>query len=225
MAKILLSGVVTAIVGSINGNTFKRTPYGFSLGRKSFGYSRNKLLSNNALGWLAQVRNDWNSLATIEKNKWNEIALEFKFPDKFGNRINLSGRMLFIKSWGTLIQSGSSIKSAAEFNTNITAFTLSLGTIDIDTDTIEFDITTASAGQWYYFQVQKIHSSNQPPSFTRRFICYRVNKVGSWTVDLFTQMKAQFGQLIVGDYYRVYVTPVNNSGYSATPITTVFQIQ
>lgn len=225
MAKIILGATVTAIVGSINGNTFKRTPYGFSLGRKSFGYSRNKLLSNSALGYLAQVRNDWNSLTTIEQNNWNDVALLFKFPDKFGNLINLSGRMLFIKAWATLIQSGSSIKSAAEFNTNIDAFVLSVGTIDIDTDTIEIDITTPSDGQWYYFQVQKMRSSNQPPSFTRRFICLRQNEVGEWTVNLFLQMKAQFGELIIGDYYRVYVTPVNNSGYAGTPITISFQIQ
>ena len=75
MAKIILGATVSAIVGSINGNTFKRTPYGFSLGRKSFGYSRNRLLNNQALGWLAQVRNDWQNLSFAEKDAWNEKAL------------------------------------------------------------------------------------------------------------------------------------------------------
>ena len=216
MAKIILGATVTAIVGSINGNTFKRTPYGFSLGRKSFGFSRNKLLSNTALGWLAQVRNDWNSLSTIEQNNWNDVAQTFEFPDKFGNPIKLTGRMLFIKSWGTLIQSGSSIKSAAEFNTSTDNFVLSLGTIDLNTDAIDIDITSPSNGQWYYFQVEKLKAVNQSPSFTRRFICLRHNEVGDGTVNLFLPMKAQFTQLLVGQLYRVYVTAVNESGYSGT---------
>jgi hypothetical protein len=216
MAKILLGGVVTAIVGSIGGTTFKRTPYGFSFGKKSLGFTKNKSLSNKALGYLAQVRNDWNNLGTVEQNNWNDVAQTFEFPDKFGNPIKLTGRMLFIKSWGTLIQSGSSIKSAAEFNTNTDNFVLSLGTIDLNTDAIEIDITSPSSGQWYYFQVERIRKENQAPSFTRRYVCLRQNEVGDGTINLFLPMKAQFQTLEVDELYRVYVTAVNNSGYAGT---------
>lgn len=225
MAKILLSGVVTAIVGSIGGTTFKRTPYGFSFGKKSLGFTKNKSLSNKALGYLAQVRNDWKNLTFPEQEAWNEKALTVKFPDKFGNLINLSGRMLFIKSWATLIQSGSVIKSAADFNTNIDAFTIDTNTIDIGIDKVEFDITSSSSGQWYYFQLQPVRDKLQPPSFTRRFICLRQNKARNFTVNLFTELKEQFGPLVVGSWYRVYVTPVNNGGYAGTPISINFELQ
>ena len=225
MAKIILGATITAIVGSINGNTFKRTPYGFSLGRKSFGYSRNKLLNNLALGWLGQVRNDWKNLTFAEQDAWNEKALLFKFPDKFGNLINLSGRMLFIKSWGTLIQSGSTIKSAADFNTDIDFFSLTTNVIDIDIDKVEFNISSSSTGQWYYFQFQKVRDKNQPPSYTRRYICSRQYYSGDRVIDLFTEMKKQFGQLHAGDWYRVYVTPVNDGGYAGTPVSINFELQ
>jgi hypothetical protein len=225
MAKIILGATVTAIVGSINGNTFKRTPYGFSLGRKSLGYSRNKLLNNQALGWLAQVRNDWKNLTFAEKEAWNEKALKVQFPDKFGNLINITGRMLFIKSWGTLIQSGSTIKSAAVFNTNIDFFSLTTNVIDIGIDKVEFDITSSSQGQWYYFQLQRVRDKLQPPSFTRRFICSRQYYSGDRVIDLFTEMKEQFGKLNAGDWYRIYVTPVNDGGYAGTPISINFELQ
>lgn len=224
MAKIILGATVTAIVGSIGGNTFKRTPYGFSLGRKSFGYSRNKLLSNPALGFLAQVRNDWNNLSSSERTAWNDKASLYPMPDRFGNLITLSGRMLFIKAWGTLIQTRGAVITAADFNTSTDFFEIEAGTIDILLDTVEVEITSTSAGQWYFFQVQRVKSINQQPSFTRRFVCRRDFIASTFTANLYLEMTAQFGELIVGDCYRVYVTPVNVGGYAGVPLTVAFEI-
>ena len=224
MAKIILGATVTAIVGSIGGNTFKRTPYGFSLGRKSFGYSRNKLLNNQALGFLGQVRNDWNNLSSSERTAWNEKASLYPMPDRFGNLITLSGRMLFIKAWGTLIQTRGAVVSAEDFNTSTDFFEIEKGTIDISLDTVEVEITSASPGQWYFFQVQKVKSVYQQPSFTRRFVCRRDFVTSTFTANLYLEMTAQFGDLIVGDCYRVYVTPVNVGGYAGVPLTVAFEI-
>lgn len=224
MAKIILGATVTAIVGSIGGNTFKRTPYGFSLGRKSFGYSRNKLLSNQALGFLAQIRNDWNNLSSSERTAWNNKASLYPMPDKFGNLITLSGRMLFIKAWGTLIQTRGAVISAEDFNTSTDFFEIERKTVDISVGTVEVEITSASAGQWYFFQVQKVKSVEQQPSFTRRFVCRRDFVVSTFTANLYLEMTAQFGELIVGDCFRVYVTPVNVGGYAGVPLTVAFEI-
>lgn len=224
MAKIILGAAVTAIVGSIGGNTFKRTPYGFSLGRKSFGYSRNKILNNPALGFLNQVRNDWNNLSSSERTAWGEKASLYPMPDRFGNLITLSGRMLFIKAWGTLIQTRGAVVSAEDFDTSTDFFELEAGTIDISLDTVDVEITSASPGQWYFFQVQKVKSVEQQPSFTRRFVCRRDFVANTFTANLYLQMTAQFGKLIVGDCYRVYVTPVNVGGYAGVPLTVAFEI-
>ena len=224
MAKIILGATVTAIVGSIGGNTFKRTPFGFSLGRKSFGYSRNKLLSNTALGWLAQVRNDWNNLNSSERTAWNDKASLYPMPDKFGNLITLSGRMLFIKAWGTLIQTKGAVISADDFNTTTDFFEIAVATIDISSQTVEIEITSTSAGQWYFFQVQKVKNVEQRPSFTRRFVCRRDFVANLFTANLYTDMVAQFGKLIDGDCYRVYVTPVNVGGYAGVTQTVAFTI-
>lgn len=224
MAKIILGATVTAIVGSIGGNTFKRTPYGFSLGRKSFGYSRNKLLNNQALGFLAQVRNDWNNLSSSERTAWNDKALLYPMPDKFGNLITLSGRMLFIKAWGTLIKARGAVISANNFNTRYDFFEVEARTIDVYLDTVDIEIISTSAGQWYFFQVQKVKSASQQPSFTRRFVCRRDFVRSTFTANLYNEMKEQFGELIVGDCYRVYVTPVNVGGYAGVPLTVAFKI-
>ena len=224
MAKIILGATVTAIVGSIGGNTFKRTPYGFSLGRKSFGYSRNKLLSNQALGYLGQVRNDWNNLSSSERTAWNDKASLYPMPDKFGNLVTLSGRMLFIKAWGTLIQTRGAVVSADDFNTSTDIFEIAVGIIDISSGSVDIEITSASAGQWYFFQVQKIKSIEQQPSFTRRFVCRRDYVANTFTANLYPEIVAQFGELIVGDCYRVYVTPVNVGGYAGVPLTVALQI-
>lgn len=222
MAKIILGATVTAIVGSIGGNTFKRTPYGLSLGRKSFGYSRNKLLNNRALGFLGQVRNDWDNLSSSERTAWNDKASLYPMPDKFGNLITLSGRMLFIKSWGTLIQTRGAVISADDFNTSTDFFEIAVGTIDLTSQTVDIEITSASAGQWYFFQVQRVKSIDQQPSFTRRFVCRRDFVANTFTANLYNQMMEQFGQLIVGDCYRVYVTPVNVGGYAGVTLTIAF---
>ena len=224
MAKIILGATVTAIVGSIGGNTFKRTPYGFSLGRKSFGYSRNKLLNNAALGFLAQVRNDWNNLSNSERTAWNDKASLYPMPDKFGNLITLSGRMLFIKAWGTLIQTRAAVITADNFNTSTDFFEVKPGIIDISLGKVDVVITSASAGQWYFFQVQKIKSVEQKPSYTRRFVCRRDFVAKTFKANLYPQMMEQFGELIVGDFYRVYVTPVNVGGYAGVPLTVAFVI-
>lgn len=213
MAKIILGTVVTSISGSIGGNTFRRSPYGIILGRKSMGYSRNKLLSNSSLLRLAQVRNVWNNFDPATQNEWKAQALLFTFPDRFGNPIKLTGRMLFIKSYGSLIFADASIPSASDFDTNILEFVTTVSLLDYANEIIEIGVGGFDNNQYFNFAFEIGTNALNAPTFTNRFVCERIMNDSGFGINLYNEFIAQFGIVQIGTPVRLYVTPMNLGGY------------
>lgn len=216
MAKILMSGLVTAIAGSVGGTTFRRSPFGVVVSNKSMGYSRNKLLMNTSLLKLAQVRSDWNRLSHIEKSNWNNVALANEFPDRFGNPIKLTGRMLFTKCWGSLILSGTSIPLASSFNRLTYKYELIVSDAYLASNVLEVKINNPLGNQWYYFALDYIGQSNPQPVFNRRKSFAITYITTSTLFSAFNELLEQYPFAKVGDKCRLYVQVASSSGVKST---------
>lgn len=91
MAIFLLGGLVTEIVGSIGGTTFKRQGNARVIMKKSSGASKSRLFQNPRLGSNAVIFKKWSTLSEEAKGDWNTIASTNTVINKFGNSVNISG--------------------------------------------------------------------------------------------------------------------------------------
>lgn len=219
MAKILLGAMIANISGSIGGTTFRRTPYGISVGRKSAGYSRNTLLANKSLGNLRAVRNLWESLDAATKKQWAGVAGVNSFPDRFGNQIFLSGRMLFIKCNSPLYAMDATITTAHDFTTATSWFDITNFSIDTFTETSALSIVTIGDRNWFLIAFDVGKKAVNKVSFTRREIIHRVWSSVDFTADIYGALKVKYPYLKAGDEVRAYVRVMNNSGYQGVTLT------
>jgi hypothetical protein len=91
MAIFQLGALVTEIVGSIGGTTFKRQGSSRVMMKKSKGASRSRLFQNPRLGNNAVIFKKWSTLSAGDKSTWNTIASTNTVIDRFGNSVNISG--------------------------------------------------------------------------------------------------------------------------------------
>ena len=220
MAKILLGAMITNISGSIGGTTFRRTPYGVSVGRKSAGYSRNTLLANKSLGNLRAVRNMWYSLDIVLKKQWEYVASVNSFPDRFGNQIFLSGRMFFIKCNSPLYSVGATFDVPTLFNTNTNRFAIDSFIVDTFAHTSVLQVLTSGTRNYFLIAYEVGKKAVNKPSFTRREISNRVYNHVDFSIDGYAELMAKYPYLKAGDVVRVYVRVMNDFGYQGLTLTT-----
>lgn len=91
MAVFKLGALVTEIVGSIGGTTFKRQGSSRVMMKKSNGASKSSLYQNPRLGGNSVIFKKWSTLSPSTKTAWRSIAASNKVLDRFGNSVNISG--------------------------------------------------------------------------------------------------------------------------------------
>jgi hypothetical protein len=97
MANIKLGAIITDIAGSVGGSTFRRTPAGIILYNKQRTQIKSAFAKNSVKNKLGAILSSWSFQAKATRDFWNEKATLYTFPDKFGNKKNLTGRQLFTK--------------------------------------------------------------------------------------------------------------------------------
>lgn len=91
MARILYTGIVSEIKGSIAGTTFQHNASGRIVkGRSNQKFSSSSLQSS-AQADFANVITKWRSLSGFDRTSWNEKAAENPRVDKWGRVKTLSG--------------------------------------------------------------------------------------------------------------------------------------
>lgn len=218
MAKIITSVIVPTIVGTINGSVFKRTPYGLSLGMKSNGYSKNKLLSNNSLGVLRAVRNLYNIMDTTDKEKWDDVAAVTPFIDKLGKTIFLTGRMLFIKVNSPLFIPKATYTDASLFTKDMAYFVIEDFVINLGSETATVKIDYNDVEAFFFISFEFGKKAMNLPVFNRRKIMERFKIAVPTYIDVYSALIKNFPYIEIGDVVRIYVTPCNVAGYQSTTL-------
>jgi hypothetical protein len=216
MAIFQLGALVTEIVGSIGGTTFKRQGGTRVMMRKSNGASRSSVLQNKTLGQKAQIFQSWGHLSGATRAEWNSEATKYPFLNTLGVAVLLSGVQFQRK-----LQIQLSPFSVAAINPSTISSTLnllSIVTAEIDWNLNDFNIEVSSTTQFVTIacMVEFSNTTLQAPSFVRRgiFTCFEAEDAVSFNVFAELLLKYPF----LNDSYnlRIYIYEINASGFVST---------
>lgn len=216
MARIIFGALVTSIVGSIGGTTIRRSQNGSIVSNKSMGFARSKYYNNKALNKIASLNGVWRGLSLIEQTNWNNKADLYTFPDRFGIERHLTGRLLFIKAFGSLINSQDIPPLAADFSKDVKVFDLTLLTNDVTSDILLFQITSDSSSDYYFIRAEASPNQLNAPVFNGSLIWERILDGAPFSFNFFDKMKEFYPSFGIDWNFRLYVTPCNIGGYQGT---------
>lgn len=103
MARIVYSGLINSIRGSIGGTTFQKNAYGYTIKNKPNMIKPNTFLQQKIKSYFLQSVQTWTTLSFSEQSDWNTWALTYPVYSKHNPLSALSGYSLFVK-WNTLRQ-------------------------------------------------------------------------------------------------------------------------
>lgn len=106
--KILFGSIVVDARGRLNGHVFKKTAFGHSVSKLALPRNNKVWQTNKALQLNALIFKRWASVPAVNKNVFEQFALDNLQTNKFGQRINIGGRNMFTKlaqnlSFGELV--------------------------------------------------------------------------------------------------------------------------
>jgi len=217
MAVIKLGSLISDIAGTVGNVTFRRTKGGHVAQVKSSGGAINTLLRNPRLGALGSLIKSWSFLDQVTRDKWKTEALNYQFPDKFGQMRNLSGRNFYFKLQGSL-----NVVASQDVDVDNLSSSLPLVVIDqvnyLFNDTKIITFNSLSNFGYTLIQVQRIHNDSISPSFTRREIIGVFDNRIVTKFDITTAFSNKFPTAKVGDLFYTYITEMNDSGFRSVPI-------
>lgn len=219
MAVFQLGAIVTKIKGSIGGTAFKTQRATNVMFRKSNGYSRSKLLNNQALQYARYIFTRWGYLDPEVQSGWQNMAAIIFFPDKFGNQVHITGRQLYTKT-------NINLKRVDYFESISPTFSTVIPVLDVEEGLINPVAKYLTLGVEYfdnataYVEVSAQVSVNnlQSPVYNRRETLLFELITGAALLDLGAAFFAKFPYVTNGYNVRLYVTPVNIYGIKGTPI-------
>ena len=216
MATFKLGAIITDIAGSIGGTTLKRNgPYKVMM-NKSSGSAYSSLLQNRALSYLGSIFKAWAFLDASVKEAWNNAALSFTFPDKFGTLRNLTGRQLFIKLNSQRYAYDSTVVDPFMLDSTLPPFLfkdafkvpganqLFLQIFCEDTSTITYSVMAEVS-------LNSLHA----PTFVSRKVFTHVVFQGNGITDIYTPFVANFPYYKETYKARLYICQLNSSGFKS----------
>jgi hypothetical protein len=218
MAKYQLGAIVTSIVGSIGGTTFKRNGASSIMMRKSNGASSGKLFNNSRLANNSTIFRSWNSLTEEAKLAWEANARATKVKDKFGNDVNLSGVSFQRKcELAGQVFFFSNIDPTT-FTTDIFPFTLGDVTINWADNNLKIFYDAPDGSVALGLMLEYSQKNLNAPQFTRKgvFSVFEATGDSSFTIDLSTIPSLSF--LNANYNLRLYAYGCNASGWTTPQV-------
>ncbi len=114
MALIKFGGGITAMSGSMAGNTFARNRYGNYMRARTKPTNKNTDRQVGARATMSSISERWsNVLTAIERDAWNEYANNVPVTNKLGESIKLSGFNHYVRSNTAILNAGLSVVDTA----------------------------------------------------------------------------------------------------------------
>lgn len=223
MAIFKLGAIVTGLVGSIGGTTFRRGANNLVMQRKSFGASRSKLLSNPRLNQIGFIFNEFTTLSDAEQSAWNDLAGTIQFPDKFGVLKYLTGRQLFSKLNCQLLPTGNTILVATSVNTTIYTAAQVSASCDISAQDCLIGFGDPTGDTTVLISATYSSKPVTSPQFISREVMNSTPFDGAQAVDLSTAFFSKYPYAVAGAYCQFYYTFINDYGFKS--VTTFVEVQ
>jgi hypothetical protein len=217
MAIFLLGALVTEIVGSIGGTTFKRQRSSRVMMRKSNGASRSKLLQNPRLVFNSLIFKKWRNLSLQVQTAWNTIASANSVLNKFGQSVFLTG-VSFQRKMDLQVNFLGEIPDPEDWSPDISPIVFD-GNPVLNWDFSTFDVTFNSDECNEAYVALMIEYSLQPlnaPQFISRGVFYNgLFNMGS-SVDVYDEFFSYYGIYENLYNFRMYAYVYTPSGIVGT---------
>jgi hypothetical protein len=212
MAVYKLGAIVTGIIGSIGGTTFKRQGSTLVMMKKSNGASRSRLLQNPRLSQNATIFKKWRNLPNATQVAWEVIASNNKIKDKFGNDVNISG-VNFQRRCDLAVNFMNEIPDPFVWSNALAGFKFDFEPI-IDWTNSTFDIKFSILEPSANFAIMVEYSLNplNAPVFIQRGVWFFGNFDTNVSRDLFDEFFIAFPFLNSNYNLRLYAYNYNSSG-------------
>jgi hypothetical protein len=216
MAVFRLGALVTDIVGSIGGTTFKRQGSSLVMMRKSNGASRGSTQQNKRIANNKQIFSSWRNLTEADQTAWNVNAAATKVKNKFGQDVHISG-VAFQRRCELAGQVFfySNIDPTT-FTTDINAYTQNDVTIDWSSRDLKLFYNAPDGAIAVGVMLEYSQNQLNSPQFTRRGVIeiFEADGDSSFTISLNSIPGLDF---LNSNYkLRVYIYTCNPTGWTST---------
>lgn len=154
MARIIYSGLVTSIKGSIGGTTFQSNAYGNTVKNKPNMVIPNSVDQEQRKLILSKATKAWSTLTDAERSNWNTYATTFPQYAKNNLSSQLSGFAVFVK-WHAALFLGQGLNSDVDGNPSLVAVPLETVTakVIVAAGVMSLDLDFGLADNTYYVNV------------------------------------------------------------------------
>jgi hypothetical protein len=218
MAILKMGALVTEIIGSLGGMAFKKQRGTQVMMKKSNGASRSSVLQNKRLGEKAQIFQSWGGLSPVIKEEWNFQATKFKFPNKFGNDVNLTGIQLQRKLQIQNSVYSSAVIEPSTIDKTLKNFTISDAEINWGASSFGVRINTVPTGVIIAFLIEFSQSNLNEPIYSRRGVFYCDVVPDMVKIELFSELIAKYPFLNDKYNLRLYAYEINPHGFVSAQI-------
>lgn len=212
MAVFFLGALVTEIVGSVGGTTFKRQGSSRVMMKKSNGASRARVLQNPRLVQNSFIFKKWRNLSVAEQSAWNTIAAHNKVSDKFGKKVHISG-VAFQRRSDLQVNFLDFIPDPFTWNSDINTISFKEGpVIDWTNSTFEVVFNLPQGNTFIALALEYALGGLGEVSYNFRQVFYFGEWADEQVLDVFDNMFATYGINDSNYSLRLYAYAYNSSG-------------
>lgn len=224
MGKIQFSALITNIIGSIGGTTFRRTPRGTIAYNKQSRIISNAITSNNQRLAIGSIMSGWSRLEQSVQTEWKNVAAQVPFVDKFGRTVYLTGRQLYIKCNSQALVDSTITPSPFGFVTEVPSPIIAdvYASADDNDVSIYFSETLTNTRVAVAIKPRIKTGSVKPHAHFRVGQTSTVN--GSTALNITSLVQSQPSGITVGAIYEVHVYAINQSGLTSPVSAFTFQV-
>lgn len=217
MATIKLGAIVTDIAGSVGGSTFRRGSNFIALYNKQRRQIKSVASPFSRLGQLSNIVKTWSTMSQDDRDSWELVAGNFRFPGKFGSDKILTARQLFTKLNGQML-------SVDIINLNATGIinTVNVPLIDniyseIESSVIDVNFVGPVTDDYTYFKFTRLSNLAQTYVKPSNKVDFAVHIGNLSTYNIFYAMLAKYQSISDGDIFTIQVYNINQWGFITAP--------
>lgn len=160
----------------------------------------------------------WSTLTAAQQAAWTTFADSHPVTDRLGQSIKLTGHQMAVAVWTQLQNCGQAITAAPPVSTGTVAPIVTVFTAVASTGVVTITMTASgTAADFILVAFARPQSSGRSSvSAFWQADALPGNSVGNATEG--SKVVAQFGALVVGQRLFLKLTPVNQYGWTGTPL-------
>jgi hypothetical protein len=220
MAKLLMGAIVTKASGRLNGHCFR-------VFRNTQILQRNPLPSrvwdkakNTFTNSVQLAFSRWSTLSAVLRSSWNEEAVKFEFPNRWGVPVVLSGRDFFTKCYLNALKVGLDLPDISAFSGIVPNLNYTGIVINVDGEVFDIEDLEIGEGAQLLVSIRKI-SGDQVNLTAKQIKNIAYCDASLYDKNSFYETIMATGFRFIKDkWYAVNIVAVSPSGFVSPPFIT-----